>query len=409
MPVFSIIIPAYNNSRYLPECVHSITSQNFRDCEVIIVDDASTDDTYATAIALAQKDERIVPLRHRNNGGTLSARITGINAAQGDYILLVDQDDALAPSTLSSLFDFAIKHPADIYHYGVKVVAATTTAQQATPGMTDFLTPIPRTLTGADILKTQFAERGHFDWHVHHKMYRADLAKQAYGIATSERLLLSDDLYMCFILDALAETYYAIPNAPWYIYHLGRGDTFGTKITAEALCRLSHWESEAFRLIKEFVAQHHDTIVRDDWSERIHDAGTRLIEHTMNVWKDELVPSDQDDTLVRLEQDWPVDMICAELYRFVRDHAYAYFVTPQKDSTIAQRDRHEALRFLHMAQYLEARHTPSVEAVHNEHYEQLKAVALRHLADGTLLDAWQHSEDAATRSRWSAFSRLFRR
>lgn len=394
MPVFSIIIPAYNNSRYLPECVHSLTSQEFRDIEIIIVDDASTDDTYSTALTLAEQDARVVVLRHERNAGTLAARATGIEAACGNYILLIDQDDALVPRALSSLLAISDAYPADIYHYGVRVEASTVAAQQAAAGMASFLTPMPRHLYSHDILQAQFSDQGNFDWHVHHKMYRAALAKRAYAMATNERLLLSDDLYMCFILDSLAQSYYAIPESPWYIYHLGRGDTFGSKSTVQTLDRLAYWESEAFRHIQEFVHAHSRDIRRNDWDERIHDAGTRLIEHTMNEWKDTLSPNEQIDGLTCINRHWPPDMVCAEIYRYVRDHAYAYYTASDRQSEQAELNRNEAMRFFHMAQSIEKQHMRAIAKAHNRHYLQMKTIACQHLMDGGILRRQSRSKSA---------------
>jgi glycosyltransferase involved in cell wall biosynthesis len=247
MPVLSIVIPAYNNTRYLPECIRSITAQEVTDLEIIVVDDASTDATYATVQELAQADSRIMALRHTSNQGTLAARTTGVAASTGDYVMLVDQDDELAPGALQQLLATAQAHPADIYHFGVRVEAANPEARQAAGGMTGFLTPTPRELEGADILRTQFAEIGGFDWHVHHKMFQGDTIRRAYAAAERTRLLLSDDLYMSFIVDSMAARYYAIPSSPWYIYHLGRGDTFGSALTIEGLDAIAARDAKGLR------------------------------------------------------------------------------------------------------------------------------------------------------------------
>lgn len=183
MPQLSIIIPAYNNSRYLPECIRSLTMQDYRDIEIIVVDDASTDDTSSVVKDLAEHDSRIRLIQHKKNAGTLASRKSGILASHGSYVMLIDQDDALAPNALTSLMLFAQQHPADIYHFGVKVHAANSQAQQAAAGMTSFLTPTPRTLQGEDILQYQFASSKGFDWHVHHKMYSGDFARNAYTLA----------------------------------------------------------------------------------------------------------------------------------------------------------------------------------------------------------------------------------
>ncbi|MBT1170594.1 glycosyltransferase family 2 protein [Bifidobacterium sp. SO4] len=392
MPVFSAIIPAYNNSRYLPECVRSITAQSFTDLEVIIVDDASTDDTYATMQKLAEEDPRVIALRHDRNSGTLAARRTGVEASRGDYVLLVDQDDELAPDTLRRLYDYATGHPADIYHYGVRVAAATDAAREAARGMTGFLTPTPRALHGDSILATQFVQEHGFDWHVHHKMFRGELARRAYAMAADTRLLLSDDLYMCFILDSLAQTYEAIPDSPWYIYHLGRGETLGTQLTLDAFSVLAERDAKALGLIKDFVDAHRATISRDDWSARISDVRDRLIEHTMNEWQDNLPELAKDEGLRKALQYWSADTICGELYRYVRDYAYAFLVSEDRTGAKAQWDEQQALRYLAWAESIEQQDKGSAD---NAHYLGLKSIAWQHLLDSGLIT---HPEDTVKRS-----------
>ena len=388
MPVFSVVIPAYNNSRYLPECVHSITGQSFGDLEVIIVDDASTDDTYEVMQRLAEEDDRIVTMRHIANSGTLAARRTGMATARGEFVLLIDQDDDLAPGTLQNLYDFARRNPADIYHYGVHVEASNDAAQRAAAGMEGFLTPQPRTIEGNDILRVQFDAdpAKHFDWHVHHKMYRAELAKKAWGMAYNGRLLLSDDLYLCFILDSLAHTYRGVPDSPWYIYHLGRGDTFGSTLSIEALDRLALWESKAYELILEFVTANRMSIFRDDWDERVFDARNRLVEHTMNEWKDNLPDEHKREGLEALLSHWSPDAVCGEIYRYVRDYAYAYFVSTDRESTRSIVDRENALRYLEYARDIEQRYAETFATVDNPHYTKLREIAFRHLRDGGLVN-----------------------
>lgn len=384
MPAFSIIIPAYNNSRYLPECVHSITEQDFRDIEVIIVDDASTDDTYETIKALAREDSRIIPLRHANNSGTLQSRKTGVLASCGSYILPVDQDDELAPGTLTALYDVVRQHPSDVYHYGVQVEASNPAAAQAAAGMTGFLTPTPRTLHGTDILRFQFAEHDNFDWHIHHKLYAADVIKRAYSLAVDQRLLVSDDFYMCFLIDALSSTYLAIPDSSWYIYHLGRGDTFGRALTVRKLGDFARWDADALHYIQQFIHEQCSVIRRDDWNDRLGDARNRLIEHTMNEWKDNLPTVEQPAGLDTILDHWSADSVCGELYRYVRDYAYAYYVSEHRNSEQSLSDLQQAKYYLDFAQRIEHDHGDTLNAG-NTHYQQLKAIAIQHLRDAGIL------------------------
>ena len=94
MTEFSIIIPAYNVYDYLEQCVVSVVGQIFNDnlYEVIIVNDGSTDDTGTLADKLSQKYSNVITI-HKENGGTSSARNTGIERATGKYLLFLDGDD----------------------------------------------------------------------------------------------------------------------------------------------------------------------------------------------------------------------------------------------------------------------------------------------------------------------------
>lgn len=90
----SVIIPVYNSQDYLRECVRSITSQTYRDLEVLLVDDGSTDGSGDLCDALAAEDQRVIAV-HKPNGGTSSARNEGVARASGDYLTFCDNDDSL--------------------------------------------------------------------------------------------------------------------------------------------------------------------------------------------------------------------------------------------------------------------------------------------------------------------------
>ncbi len=92
IPRVSVIVPAYNVSKYIHACLASIEKQTFSDFEVLIVDDGSTDDTAAVVQTFCQQDTRF-KLLQKPNGGLSSARNYGITHAKGEYIALLDGDD----------------------------------------------------------------------------------------------------------------------------------------------------------------------------------------------------------------------------------------------------------------------------------------------------------------------------
>lgn len=122
-PIISVIVPCYNVADELERCVNSIRAQVFRNLEIILVDDGSTDGTLAAAQGLAEKDHRIICI-HKENGGVTSARLAGIDAAHGEWIGFVDGDDEIEPDMYSHLLNNALSSGADISHCGYRMVFA---------------------------------------------------------------------------------------------------------------------------------------------------------------------------------------------------------------------------------------------------------------------------------------------
>lgn len=90
----SIIIPLYNRKHLIARCVESVCRQTYRNLEIIVVDDGSTDGCEEILESLKKADERIIIIR-KENGGVSSARNCGLDAATGDYVQFVDSDDAI--------------------------------------------------------------------------------------------------------------------------------------------------------------------------------------------------------------------------------------------------------------------------------------------------------------------------
>ena len=91
-PFLSVVIPVYKVEKYLNQCVDSVLSQNLDSVEIILVDDGSPDNAGKICDEYAEKDARVKVI-HKENGGLSKARNTGIDAAQGEYIIFLDSDD----------------------------------------------------------------------------------------------------------------------------------------------------------------------------------------------------------------------------------------------------------------------------------------------------------------------------
>lgn len=107
----SIIIPAYQAGTTLRRCLDSVLSQTFRDIQVILVDDASTDSTHSIMEEYCQRDRRVQMVTLKKNEGLSQARNHGLTKARGEYVTFIDSDDALAKDTLQAVMEIVRIHP----------------------------------------------------------------------------------------------------------------------------------------------------------------------------------------------------------------------------------------------------------------------------------------------------------
>ena len=107
-PLVSIIIPAYNVEKYVQEAIDSALSQIYKDIEIIVVDDGSTDNTKKVLNPYIKKGQ--IHYIYQENKGLSSARNTGIRAAKGGYIAFLDSDDLFLPEKMQRQVDFLEKH-----------------------------------------------------------------------------------------------------------------------------------------------------------------------------------------------------------------------------------------------------------------------------------------------------------
>ncbi len=113
MYCISVIIPVFNVERYLEECINSIIHQTYKNMEIILIDDGSTDRSGSICDDYAKKDNRIKVV-HQENCGLSRARNVGLEIAKGDYIGFVDSDDYINNDMYEFLLQLAIKTNADI-------------------------------------------------------------------------------------------------------------------------------------------------------------------------------------------------------------------------------------------------------------------------------------------------------
>lgn len=113
MDLVSIIIPIFQVESYLDKCIKSVVNQSYRNLEIILIDDGSSDRCPAMCDTWAEKDRRIRVI-HKKNGGLSDARNVGMQVAQGDYVTFIDSDDWVEVRFIEILYKAIIQTKAEI-------------------------------------------------------------------------------------------------------------------------------------------------------------------------------------------------------------------------------------------------------------------------------------------------------
>lgn len=230
-PKVSIIIPIYNTAERLPGCLDSVLNQTYRNLEIILVDDGSTDDSPAIIQTYAQKDSRIKVITQKNQGQS-AARNRGLKQATGDFISFLDSDDAIKSNFIQKLLAPYAKNPQTI------LTVCGITRKFLKTGQTERLYLSPsRPPQKSDTRKSYILRLLTTDGRLYssvNKLYRADIAQK---LKFDESLNFAEDTK--FVLDYLqhADGQISFILEPLYIYN------FGTKTSTinQSAINWSNW------------------------------------------------------------------------------------------------------------------------------------------------------------------------
>ncbi len=196
----SVIVPVYGTRKYLPRCLDSLMTQTLRDCEFILVDDASPDGSARILADYAKRDSRFRILTHEENRGLFAARLTGIKAARGAYIAFLDSDDYVSVD----FYRAALAKAAE----GFDIVMGDTVWEQADGRR--IVRPlhalaVPARLHGDAVREAFYGqELACYSWHtVWNKVYRRELMMQCvpyYERLTDHTIMCEDIAYSAVLL-----------------------------------------------------------------------------------------------------------------------------------------------------------------------------------------------------------------
>lgn len=132
--IVSIILPTFNVSKYLPQCLDSVVGQTYKNIEIIVVIDGATDGSYEIALSYAEKDDRVKVI-WQENAGSGPARNNGLNNAKGEYIIFVDPDDWVEKDMVDTLLKIQQRENVDLILTGYKTFYENESSQET---CTDF-------------------------------------------------------------------------------------------------------------------------------------------------------------------------------------------------------------------------------------------------------------------------------
>ena len=215
-PLVSIIVPIHNSEAFLDKCIQSAANQSYKNIEIILVDDGSIDSSGEICDSYSAVDNRIKTI-HKNNGGLVSSRKTGLAASSGDYILYIDGDDWIELDMIQNYVDQVLKFNADI------VVSSHIVNLE---GREDILmNTLPSGVYNKDKLKSiiypkmiytgKFSQFGIFSYSWG-KLYRKDILLEN-QLSVDESVTIGEDA-LCLYPTLLDASVLVILDQPYYHY-----------------------------------------------------------------------------------------------------------------------------------------------------------------------------------------------
>ena len=252
-PLVSVIIPAYNNAQYLPDCLRSLLRQTCGEWQAVVVVDGSPDDSADVARRFARDDGRITVIDKPRNEGTHLARTTGVEHATGRYALFLDADDELTDDALESLVG-AMDEGTDVLHFGMEIVNEGL-PQSECDAMLRLCNPALPDLHDDQVPLSSFSPEGEQtqDWRILQRLYRTGPLKRAFDAMTDRRLGRGQDSYEWFVISSLTRCERFRDDLVCYRYHLGRGVTGTSAISAAKFTALVNNFADMADLAKDYA------------------------------------------------------------------------------------------------------------------------------------------------------------
>ena len=209
-PLVSVIIPIFNVSDYLDDCILSIRIQTYEMLEIICVNDGSTDTSLDIILHHSKADNRI-KIVNKENGGLSSARNAGLVIAQGDYIAFVDADDYIENTTIERCMNEINQSKADMIIFGAHVFGGGDIQHLQT--LSRWLSPLRKQYIGNDITEEMMFEVECASLFVWNKFYKREVACSH---LFDETIMLGEDRIYLFDIAPSLQSVMTIEDKLYY-------------------------------------------------------------------------------------------------------------------------------------------------------------------------------------------------
>jgi len=217
-PLVSVVVPVYGTASFLPTCLDSLLGQTLADIEIIVINDASPDESQAIIEGYANRDARVKPIMNHENQNLYETRRRGFAAASGLYIATCDSDDHLPLTALEALYKTAQKSDADLVHGQMRQFVAGG-GSSICSGEFPFLATNGRSY----VLSILRFNRG---WSACGKVYHRRIVEKALeSLPVGRRIFAIEDLLYAYFFGLAAQKYVRLPEEVYH-YRISHGNYF---------------------------------------------------------------------------------------------------------------------------------------------------------------------------------------
>ena len=298
-PKVSILIPVYNTAKYLPKCMASVQRQTLKDIEIIAVNDASPDNAAEVLAEYAAHDPRIKVVTHEKNGGILAARLSGIAAATGEFLIFLDADDYLNTDTARACYAKAKKTGADMIHFCFDVRIGHRKKTHSTREVEKRINPYRGSLLGKQVFEGAFVSYL-YSWNIAGKFIAADVCRKAAAALPPGYYIIAEDFCFYTMMSWFA-THYEPLFKKCYYYGLNIGVSTYEQTDYHGFLRKCT-VFDALKAVKTFLQAQE---VFEQYRKAFEIQERHILGELLDRWDKKLIRSDRTRALAYMFENYP--------------------------------------------------------------------------------------------------------